>query len=257
MRGMRVYAGCAGAAQGVPEVWCEESAMKPYYEHAGITIFHGDCREILPMLPKCDLLLTDPPYGVKAALNSVTAKRAPWSIGGSRKKNDYGEMDDSPEYVQAVVVPGFVAALAVCKRGILTPGCRCLTMYPQPDSFGSFWQPASTGLQRWGRCDSQPIFYYGSFPRESRLIPATNCSYRLTESPEPNGHPCPKPYQAWKKLLLVGSLDDETALDPFMGSGTTLVAAKNLGRKAIGIEIEEKYCEIAAKRLSQEVFDFS
>ena len=105
-----------------------------------------------------DLLLTDPPYGVKATLNSTTAKRAPWSISGSRRKNDYGlSFDDSVEYVCDIVVPIFTLTLARSKRGIVTPGNRCLTLYPMPDSFGSFWQPASTGLQRWGRCDSQPI----------------------------------------------------------------------------------------------------
>ena len=233
--------------------------MKPYYQHAGITIYHGDSAEVVLCLPGCfDLLLTDPPYGVKATLNSPTAKRAPWSISGSRRKNDYGlSFDDSVEYVHDIVVPIFTLTLARSKRGIVTPGNRCLTLYPMPDSFGSFWQPASTGLQRWGRCDSQPILYYGAFPRESRLIPGTTLSHRLTESPEPNGHPCPKPIDAWQKLLTVGSLDDEIVMDPFCGSGTTLVAAKKLNRRAIGIEIEEKYCEIAAKRLSQEVFQFT
>lgn len=145
--------------------------MKPYYDHAGITIWHGDCREIIPTLPKVDLVLTDPPYGVKGDQNSATAKRLPWSITGSRKKNDYGEFEDSVEYVRDVVVPAFQTSLAISSRAILTPGNRCLTLYPMPDSFGCFYQPASIGLQRWGRADSQPIFYYGSFPRDSRLIP--------------------------------------------------------------------------------------
>lgn len=219
--------------------------MKPYYEHAGITIWHGDCREILPTLGKVDLVLTDPPYGVSGEQNSKTAN--------SQKKNAYGTFTDSIEYVRSVAVVGFSMALKLCSRAIVTPGNRCLTLYPMPDSFGCFYQPASVGLQPWGRADSQPILYYGVFPRDSKLIPGNKCSFVLTESPEKNGHPCPKPFDAWMKLAVAGSNEGETILDPFMGSGTTLRAAKDLGRKAIGIEIEERYCEIAARRLAQEV----
>ena len=75
-----------------------------------------------------------------------------------------------------------------------------------------------------------------------------------TEATEDNDHPCAKPITLWKKLMQRGSvLENETILDPYMGSGTTLRAAKDLGRKAIGIEIAEKYCEIAVRRLQQEV----
>ena len=73
---------------------------------------------------------------------------------------------------------------------------------------------------------------------------------------EPRWHPTQKPVRLMRELVGLFSSPGQVVLDPFMGSGTTLVAAKKLGRKAIGIEIEEKYCEIAAKRLSQEVFDF-
>lgn len=221
--------------------------MKPYYDDGkGIVIYLGDCREILPSLPKVDLVLTDPPYGVSGEQNSKTMT--------SQKKNEYGCFVDSVEYVKNVAVPGFTVALKIANRAILTPGNRCLTLYPMPDSFGSFFQPASVGLQPWGRADSQPIFFYGKFPRDSKQIPGQKLTWQLTEAPEKNGHPCPKPFSAWLGLMLLGSLDGDTILDPFMGSGTTLRAAKDLGRKAIGIEIEERYAEIAAKRLAQEVF---
>lgn len=219
--------------------------MKPYYSDQYCTIYHGDCREVLPALPKVDLVLTDPPYGVSGEQNSKTA--------GSPKKNSYGTFIDSIEYVKRVVIPAITVALSKTHRAIITPGNRCLTMYPIPSSFGCFFQPASVGLQPWGRADSQPILYYGKFPHDSRRIPGQKCSYELTEAPEHNGHPCPKPFDAWMKLLTTGSVNGDTILDPFMGSGTTLRAAKDLQRKAIGIEIEEKYCEIAARRLSQEV----
>lgn len=71
------------------------------------------------------------------------------------------------------------------------------------------------------------------------------------------GHPCPKPLRWMTWALSLAGDGVQSVLDPFMGSGTTLRAAKDLGRKAIGIEIEERYCEIAAKRMGQEVFNFS
>ena len=217
--------------------------IEPYYEQDGITIYNADCRDVLPQLERVDLVLTDPPYGVSGQQNSKTA--------GSHKKNDYGSFVDSVEYVQTVIIPAFTASLRIASRAILTPGNRCLTLYPMPDSFGCIYQPASVGLQPWGRADAQPIFYYGKFPKDSRRIPGSKCSYTLTEQPEKNGHPCPKPYSFWRRLLEHGSTEQSTVLDPFMGSGTTLRAAKDLGLKAIGIEIEKKYCDIAVERLRQ------
>lgn len=223
--------------------------MKPYYEQDGIIIYHGDSRQILSYIAPVDVTLTDPPYGVSGQQNSKTA--------GSPKKNEYGSFKDCQDYVLAVAVPVIMQALSISKRLVMTPGNRCLTFYPAPDSFGCLYQPASVGLQPWGRADAQPIFYYGKFPRDSKDIPGNKCSYTLTESPEKNGHPCPKPYSIWRRMLEKVSLPGETVLDPFMGSGTTLRAAKDLGLKAIGIEIEEKYCEISAKRLAQQVLEFA
>jgi len=222
--------------------------MTPYYEDEAVTIFLGDCREILPTLGPVDLVLTDPPYGVSGAQNTKTAK----NCGG--RKNDYLSVVDSVELVRTVVVPTFTIALEKSNgRGIVTPGNKCLTLYPMPAAFGCFYQPASVGLQPWGRADGQPILYYGKSPHGGTGLPSQSCSWVLTEAPEQNGHPCPKPFVAWKRLVACGSVAGETIIDPFMGSGTTLRAAKDLGRKAIGIEIEERYCEIAAKRMAQEV----
>jgi DNA modification methylase len=119
-----------------------------------------------------------------------------------------------------------------------------------PDDVGCIYQPASVGASKWGHPSGQPIFYYGKDPYPC-LFKKT--SWVLTESPPKNGHPCPKPEKFWTQLTERCSKPGETILDPFMGSGTTLRAAKDLGRKAIGIEIEKKYCEIAAQRLRQEV----
>ena len=138
-------------------------------------------------------------------------------------------------------------------RVIVTPGNCNLFRYPQPDDIGCFYTPSSQGWGRWGHITFNPILYYGKDPRSGKGQSATGC--QLTEKPPRLDHPCPKPLKAWSWLLNKGSLPDELVLDPFMGSGTTLVAAKALGRRAIGVEIEEAYCELAVRRLAQEVLD--
>jgi DNA modification methylase len=113
-------------------------------------------------------------------------------------------------------------------------------------------------LGRWLGGDE--LAYSFGEPIERRegqiVIPGRAPSVQPGERPR-NGHPCSRAMKHMEFLVRWWSEPTDTVLDPFCGSGTTLAAAKNLGRRAIGIEIEERYCEIAAKRLSQEVFDFS
>ena len=223
--------------------------MKPYYEHGGITIYHGDCREILLTLINYDLLLTDPPYGVSGG-NSHDKTRA---------KNKYSHAsgwEDTPEYVSDVVIPVVQHAIASAKRAIVTPGNRHMMLYPQPADIGCMWTPSSPGRGPWGFNTFSPIFYYGKDPRAG--TGALPSGQAVTSPPGVDGHPCAKPLDFWTWLLAKGTTDkSDTVVDPFVGSGTTLRAAKDLGRRAIGIDIEERYCEIAATRLSQEVLGLS
>ena len=122
-------------------------------------------------------------------------------------------------------------------------------------TWGCFYTPSSSGWGRWGLNVFNPIFYYGKDPRAG--MGQSPAGMLLNKPANTPGHPCPKPLGAWKWLLNKGSLEGETVLDPFMGSGTTLVGTKHTGSRAIGIDIEERYCELAATRLEQAVFDLS
>ena len=209
--------------------------MKPYYSHAGIQIFHGDCREVLPRLcaQGFDAFVTDPQYGVG--------------------ENYESGCDDLTNVDCGLWALTYLRGTA--GTGALTPGVKNMWMYPRPVWIGSFFYPSATGRGPWGFVCWQPILYYGTDPYGGTGSRPDSCS--STEAAEKNGHPCPKPIGQWKWLVNRVTLEGQLICDPFMGSGTTLRAAKDLGRRAIGIEIEEKYCEIAAKRLSQEVLDFS
>jgi site-specific DNA-methyltransferase (adenine-specific) len=98
------------------------------------------------------------------------------------------------------------------------------------------------------------VLFYGTAPDLN--LGAKPNTLQSSDTAERNGHPCPKPLSWMKWLVVLASSDKEVICDPFMGSGTTLRAAKDLGCSAIGIEIEERYCEMAAKRLQQEVIEF-
>ena len=217
--------------------------MRPYYEDDAVQIFHGDCREILPTLGPVDLVLTDPPYGIaggRGGGNQARAKGAYISTG----------WDDTQNYIREVCVPAIKDCLRLADRVIVTPGNAQMMVYPTPDDIGCFWTPASPGHGSWGFTTFTPILYYGKDP----WLGTRSSGRQVTERANVDGHPCPKPLNTWKWLMVKGSREEgEMVLDPFMGSGTTLRAAKDLGRKAIGIEIEERYCEISAKRMSQMV----
>ena len=221
--------------------------MRPYYEDDAVTIYHGDCREILPTLDRADLVLTDPPYGIDGPMGTLQAS-AQVAI------NYTTQFRDDESNLRRVVVPAIQGLIERTPAVILTPGNRHFASYPQPQSFGAFYYPSTVSVQTFGNLDAQPIFYYGKNPRGERF--GVVLSWLVTEKAEEFGHPCTKPIRMWKRLLASVSLPGMSVLDPFMGSGTTLRAAKDLGRKAIGIEIEERYCEIAAQRMSQMVLEF-
>jgi DNA modification methylase len=219
--------------------------VKPYYEQDGITIYHGDCRDVLPSLI-ADAVVTDPPYGLGEVSGTTTKKRA---------KNNYAsDFVDTEEYVREVVVPALDLALSRCGgRGVVTPGIRCLSLYSRPRDVGGFYQPAAVGMGPWGFASYNPVLFYGKDPHAGKHITATMVP--LTERPSDDRHPCAKPISACRWMVGKATYQSETIIDPFAGVGSMLVAAKHMYRKAIGIEISERYCEIAAERLSQRVLD--
>lgn len=192
------------------------------------TLILGDCREILPTLGKVDAVVTDPPYGVGI---------------------EYESMDDTPEFIESVILPILIKCRELSKRVCLTPGVKNMFLYPRPDHTGSIYYPAGAGCNSWGFSCWQPIFYYGKDPYGGTgSLPD---SFSSTESSEKNGHPCPKPIGQMTKILKRSTLENEVVLDTFMGSGTTLIACQKLGRKGIGIELNEKYFDIACRRVEQ------
>lgn len=208
------------------------SLPRAYYQDDYCTIYHGDCRELLPLL-KANLVLTDPPYG----------------IGES-----YASHDDTKLNLRQLINESIGLIRSAAPAVLLTPGVANVHDYPKPDWMMAWVTPAGSGSGPWGFCCWQPVLAYGKCPYLSRGLGRRHDYIIHTESAEKNDHPCPKPLGLWKRLMVRGSPNEgETILDPFMGSGTTLLAAKETNRRAIGIEIEEKYCEIAVRRLRQEV----
>lgn len=207
--------------------------MLPYYEQDGITIYNADCRIVLDsFVPKqFDLCLTDYPYGVNI---------------------EYDGYEDSQQNLKQLIDRTMPRILEVSKRAMITTGVQNIFLF-EPSDWIISWVYGTTntygniGFNSW-----QPILFYGKDPYLASGKGARMDIIQDSKTPEKNGHPCPKPLTAWKKVLLRGSVStDDIILDPFMGSGTTLVAAKQLGRKAVGIEQSRTYCDIAIQRLAQ------
>lgn len=203
--------------------------MKPYYEQDGVTIYHGDCREILPQLRVYDALVTDPPYGINWA-----GEPTKWRQRAGHTAENWDELR-----------PDFVKSLLRYGREQIIWG-------------GQFFElPVSRGWLCWMKPDAPPSM--GSFELAwtslDRIAAHIVHSISATNR-ERNGHPSQKPLNVMKWAIAKLPLS-ATLVDPFSGSGSTLEAAKCLGVDATGIEIEERYCELSAKRLSQAVLDFT
>lgn len=225
------------------------SSLRPYYEHAGITIYHGDCREVLRHLPadSVDAVLTDPPY--------LVSYRGRWG-------SEWGVIEGDTE-------PGWIAPAFVEIWRVLKPDSLCFSFYgwPHADTFLGAWKLIGFRPVSQVVCvkDVMGLGHYTRSQHESAyLLAKGNPRRRGTalsdvfgwERDVPLLHPNQKPLGTIRRLTLAYTVEDSLIVDPFMGSGTTLVAARSLQRRAIGIEIEERYCEVAARRLAQEHFDF-
>lgn len=200
--------------------------MTPYYEEDGIVIYHDDAARVLPFLKTVDLLLTDPPYGINFA-----GQPTKWQRRAGQAAEDW---DEQPATDWLLSHARSLAQFQIIWGGnyFALPIARCWLSWFKPDA------PPSMGNVEYA---------WTNLDQNSRQI---EVSISATNK-ERVGHPTQKPEAVMRWALSQAPIGVQTVLDPFMGSGTTLVAAKRLGCSAVGIEREERYCEVAAKRLRQ------
>ena len=216
--------------------------MRPYYQDEMVTLYHGDCRETNAWL-EADVLVTDPPYGIGWKISAKAAHsggRASYARPGIANDHDTGCRDEA--LAMWAGRPGIVFG----SWSAPFPENRQVLVWRKPSDSGVIG--STTGYRR----DAELIFLVGRWPKRA----ASRSSVLTTDAGMASylkGHPHAKPLSLMTRLM---EWTEGVVADPFTGSGSTLVAAKQLGRKAIGVELEERYCEIAAKRLAQGVLDF-
>jgi site-specific DNA-methyltransferase (adenine-specific) len=254
--------------------------MKPYFDDGkGRVIYCGDCRDVVPHISDIGCVVTSPPYNVLHTLPETGTGLWAKSQGGAgflraHSQRGYDDKMDEPEY-QRWQCEMFAAIGHACRDD-------ASLFYNHQERWIDgecvhpvrWFQPKGWRLRQdivWDRCGGM-MFNARMFCRfDERILWFTKATWkwnqdsvglgtvwRIAREQQQQGktHPVAYPVEVPMRCIAAASDAGDTILDPFMGSGTTLVAAKELGRKAIGIEIEERYCEIAARRLEQEVFAF-
>lgn len=248
--------------------------MKPYYEADGITIYHGEACAVLATLPEasCDVLLTDPPYSSGGMFRSDRAvdpvlKYSGFGTGSAR--DDLGTFGGDSRDQRSFMV--WVAAWSWASLRAVKPGGHAFmfTDWRQLPSVTDAMQGGGwswRGILGWDKSTARPIRgrfrsnvefiawgTHGGTPDAPEVYPSAIITVPTVGSERE--HVTQKPVDLLQHLLQVVPGERLTVLDPFVGSGSTLVAARNLGHRCIGIEVEERYCEIAANRLAQGVLD--
>lgn len=255
---------------------------RPYYSDESVTLYHGEALDVLRSLPDAcvDVMLTDPPYSSGGAFRSdrngdPAVKYRGWSRSpdGSRRPptaeygNYAGDSRDQRSFLAWVGAWSF-QALRMTRpggHGFVFSDWRQLPLATDAVQLGGWtWR----GVAVWDKGVGRPM--RGRFRNHLEFIVWATNGPTVDESdeypsalisvptvaPAEREHVTQKPTRLLSELLRLAPSEATVVLDPFMGSGSTLVAAKALGRRAIGVEIDERYCEIAAKRLAQGVLDF-
>ncbi len=228
---------------------------KPYYDHDGITIYHGDCRDVLTELPasSVDLLLTDPPYGM--AFSGQGEKSAQANISADGVRQGIRVIRQALFETSPLLKPD-AHLLMFCHWNSYPDFYDAISPYVKlRNALIWFKEMGGQGNIRSDYLRNYEVIMYGARgEREINALSGFSAVLRgFTRPGNDRLHPTEKPISLLTYLTKRHCPADGLVLDPFMGSGTTLRAAKDLGRRAIGIEIEERYCEIAARRLQQSV----
>jgi site-specific DNA-methyltransferase (adenine-specific) len=223
----------------------------PYYSDDSVTLYLGDCREVTEWLA-ANVLVTDPPYGIAWR----TGRLGRYSHGQNRHGTSYAQPGiagdaDCATRDEALLLWGERPAVVFGSLEALRPsGTRQTLVYRKPPDSGA--RGAHGGFRR----DIEGIYLVGAWlaglgGRTSVLSSTARCSGSPSGVAARAGHPHAKPVDVMEDLLV--ACPPGVIADPFAGSGSTLVAARNLGRRAIGVEVEERYCEVIARRLAQDV----
>lgn len=223
-----------------PDDYINAVGIEPFHvEDAGV-IWCADCRDILPKVPKVDLVLTDPPYGFNRFLGDEPEK----FLQIIKEAFDVIPLVDGG-WAFVFTGTGFLKDVL---NAINLKYQRLLWMYKPADCTFPWrgWLLKSEAICIFSNGAPQPLLEIHPYSHDTYI-------HKKVGKEGVNGHPTVKPLSIIKNLV---SRTSGIILDPFLGSGTTAVAAKELGRKFIGIEISREYCEIAKKRLRQQVFNF-
>lgn len=218
--------------------------MKPYYSEAGITIYHGDCREVLPEVWGASLLLTDPPYGISYRSNHNSGWRDPVRVKWCRDENFPGIIGDD-----AALDPSHLYQAA--PLAAIFGGNYCAPALGPSRCWLAWDKRAETTPDKQSDCE----LIWTNFDKPCRIY--RHLWRGIIREGEENIsvseklHPHQKPLGLLRWIINYSDIKRGPILDPYCGSGSTLVAAAELGFPAVGIEIDERYCEVAARRLEK------